>query len=87
MNVHDLSAGFALDALDEDERIAFEEHLPGCERCRDDVTRLTHALALLADEKVAPPPELRARVIEGASATHQGRRAWWRVRRAKPRSR
>ena len=39
-SIHDLSAAYALDALDDDERRAFEEHLAGCERCREEVAAL-----------------------------------------------
>jgi len=33
--IHELTAGYALDALDPDERRAYEAHLAGCERCRN----------------------------------------------------
>ena len=32
--IHDLSAAYALDALDGDELEAFEEHLARCAECR-----------------------------------------------------
>ena len=31
--LHELSAAYALDALEPDEREVFEEHLAGCESC------------------------------------------------------
>ena len=34
MDLHDLTAGYALDALDPDERARYEEHLASCETCR-----------------------------------------------------
>ena len=37
MDLHDLTAGYALDALDPDERARYEEHLASCERCRDEL--------------------------------------------------
>jgi anti-sigma factor RsiW len=32
---HGLTVAYALDALDADERRAYEEHLVDCERCRE----------------------------------------------------
>jgi anti-sigma-K factor RskA len=63
--IHELTAGYALDALGEDERRAFEEHLEECERCREDLAsfgEVTNALALAASGP-EPPPELRSRVL------------------------
>jgi len=75
--VHELTAAYALDALDEDERRAFEEHLPGCARCREEVADLSQTAALLAHGAPAavPPPALRDRILAearrdgGATAT------------------
>jgi anti-sigma-K factor RskA len=63
--VHDLVAAYALDALDDSERREFEEHLAGCERCRNELEGLRDAAAALAyvPEGPAPPPELRERVL------------------------
>ena len=68
--LHDLTAAYALDALDPDERQAFEEHLAGCERCREEVAELSAAAAALAHgaEPVAPPPLLRERILDAARA-------------------
>ena len=63
--IHELTAGYALDALDEDERRAYEEHLAGCERCRVELASLgdvTAALALAASGP-EPPAGLRDRVV------------------------
>jgi len=64
--VHDLIAAYALDALDESERREFEEHLAGCERCREELESLRDAAAALAyvPEGPAPPPALRERVLQ-----------------------
>jgi anti-sigma-K factor RskA len=66
--VHELTAAYALDALDDDERRAFEEHLPGCARCREEVADLSQTAALLAHGAPAatPPPVLRDRIIAEA---------------------
>lgn len=84
MDVHDLTAGYALHALDPDEREQFEEHLPRCERCRDELALLTESAAALAwaVESPAPPAALRTRILEAAGAGHdnvvplRSRRAW-----------
>ncbi len=68
--LHELTAAYALDALDPDERQAFEAHLAGCERCRDEVAELAAAAASLAyaAAPAAPPPLLRARILDAARA-------------------
>lgn len=68
--IHDLTAAYALDALEPEEREAFEEHLAGCESCREQVAELQSAAGELAwaVEPAAPPPELRARIIDAARA-------------------
>lgn len=60
----------ALDALDEAERRALLTHLSSCAACRDERERMRDAAALLAHEAraVAPPTELRARVLESVRA-------------------
>jgi len=67
---HDLTAAYALDALDPGEREAFEDHLDQCERCRDEVAELSSAAAALAFgvEPVSPPPALRDRILDAARA-------------------
>lgn len=67
---HELTAAYALDALDRDEREAYERHLATCERCRDELAALweaTEALAVAATGP-APAPELRDRVLAAARA-------------------
>jgi anti-sigma-K factor RskA len=66
--LHTLTAAYALDALDPDERGAYEEHLATCERCREELGRLsvvTAELAFAADP-VSPPPALRERILDAA---------------------
>jgi anti-sigma-K factor RskA len=69
-DIHELTAPYALDALDEHEVRAFEEHLRGCERCRDEVAMLRATAASLAHDApaVAPPLELRSRILATARA-------------------
>ena len=71
--IHELTAGYALDALDPAERDAFEAHLAGCERCRRELAsfwEVTGALAVAAGGP-APPPVLRGRVLEAVRAEPQ----------------
>ena len=63
-HLHDLVAAYALDSLDEDERLAFEEHLPSCEQCGAELLELREAaVALGGADPVAPPELLKARVM------------------------
>ena len=72
--IHELTAGYALDALEADERRAYEDHLPDCAQCQKDLVsfwEVTGALALAATGP-EPPPELRERIIAAARAESQG---------------
>jgi anti-sigma-K factor RskA len=66
--IHELSAAYALDALDADEHRVFEEHLARCARCREDVASFQETTAALAYdvEAPAPPPALRQRILQRA---------------------
>ena len=63
---NELTAAYALDALDDEDRQAFDEHLDTCERCRDDVLALAQAAAALAyaPEGPVPPEALRGRIVD-----------------------
>ena len=69
MDVHDLTAAYALDALDAEEREAYEHHLAQCERCRDELAQLGESATALAYavESPPPPPALRARILEATA--------------------
>jgi anti-sigma-K factor RskA len=69
-DVHALVGPFALDALDENERREFEEHLAFCERCRQDLAGLREAAASLAygAPRATPPPALKERILAQARA-------------------
>ncbi|GGK69564.1 anti-sigma factor [Ornithinimicrobium pekingense] len=64
-DLHDLAAPYALDALDDVERERFEEHLSACAACRAEVAELHEAAVALSEGiEVAPPADLRRRVLE-----------------------
>ena len=67
-DLHELVAGYALNALDADDRQAFENHLAGCERCRAELSALSEAVGPLAFavEGATPPPGLRGRILTAA---------------------
>jgi Anti-sigma-K factor rskA, C-terminal/Putative zinc-finger len=64
--VHDLAAGFALDALDDDEADEFGQHLAICPDCEDELAGLRVAAVALAfaGELAVPPTRLRERVLD-----------------------
>jgi anti-sigma-K factor RskA len=66
--VHDLTPAYALDALDERERAAYEEHLATCAECRAELASLQETSSSLAYAVPAPPPPpaLRERILEQA---------------------
>jgi len=68
--IHELTAGYALDALDPAERDEYERHLAGCDRCQEKLAsfwEVTSSLAVAADGP-APSAALRERILEGARA-------------------
>ena len=86
MDTHDLTAAYALHALDAEEREAYEQHLAQCARCREELAQLQESAAALAwaVEPAAPPTALRSRILAEATAGRENvvplplraRRAW-----------
>ncbi len=75
-HIHELTAGYALDALDPAEREAFEAHLEGCEPCQEELAsfwEVTGGLAVAADGP-APSPALRERILDAAQGGAAERR-------------
>ena len=68
--IHELSAAYALDALDPEEQEEFERHLAGCERCREDVAGFSGTTAALAFAvpPATPPSGLGDRIAVAARA-------------------
>lgn len=74
VDIHALAGAYALDALDDLERAAFDRHLRECGACavevaelRETASWLTHAVAL------PPPPRLRESVLAEVGRTAQER--------------
>jgi len=68
--IHELTPGYALDALEPEERAAYEAHLAGCASCQEELASFletTHALAVAASGP-APDPRLRGRILDAAHA-------------------
>ena len=84
MDVHDLTAAYALDALGQDERETYEAHLAQCARCREELAGLGETASALAFGVVSPtpPPRLRERILTTAAAERENvvplpmRRPW-----------
>jgi anti-sigma-K factor RskA len=70
MDLHDLTAAYALDALDPNEAEAYERHLGQCEECREQLAELNGTATALAFGTVAaaPPERLRASILDAAAA-------------------
>jgi anti-sigma-K factor RskA len=61
---HSPAGAYALDALDADERVAFERHLPVCPECRREVTGFAATAGRLAlAVSATPPPSLKESVL------------------------
>ena len=69
-SVHELTAAYALDALDEQDEREYEQHLRTCARCREELASLQEAAQSLAFgvPPAAPPPLLRERILHDARA-------------------
>jgi anti-sigma-K factor RskA len=70
MDLHDLTAAYALAALDSDEAEAYERHLSQCEECREQLAELNGTATALAFATVAPAPPARLResILDAAAA-------------------
>ena len=87
MDVHELTAAYALDALDPEERVTYEAHLAQCARCREELASLGETATALAFgvTSPAPPERLRSQVLAAAAAERENvlplptRRPWLAV--------
>ncbi|MCG2620851.1 anti-sigma factor [Arthrobacter sp. I2-34] len=71
--LHLLTGAYALNALDESERAAFERHALAAEDTREEVRGLSETAALLAygTPAAVPPPELKSKVMASIRNTRQ----------------
>jgi anti-sigma factor ChrR (cupin superfamily) len=71
-DVHELVSLYALGALDEDDKVRFEEHLDECTACEAELRSLTEVAASLGNSRTAaPPPQLRERLMTRARSSRQ----------------
>ena len=71
-DLHALVAAYALDALDDDERVAFEAHLGSCPTCPGELAEFTEVVGELADATSSPAPGgVRDRVLAQLGETEQ----------------
>jgi anti-sigma factor RsiW len=72
-DLHEFSALYALDALTGEDRARFEEHLEGCDRCRNELAGLRGAASALAFavQGPLPPTALRGRILDAARVEGQ----------------
>jgi anti-sigma-K factor RskA len=70
---NELTAAYALDALDADEVSAYEEHLAGCAICQDNLAAMSDTMVQLAfaAPPVDPPAHLRERILDAARAERE----------------
>jgi hypothetical protein len=66
-DLRDLLGAFALDAVDDTERVAIERHLPTCAECRVEVDQHLTVAAMMADADNTVPEGLWDRVLTGIS--------------------
>jgi anti-sigma-K factor RskA len=72
IEIHELGAAYALDALDPTERAAYEAHFANCSICRTDVDEHRRTAATLGELTSAPPPAgLKAQVLAQVATTRQ----------------
>lgn len=65
-DIHGLVGAYAVDAIDEQERSAFELHLAECPECQAEVASLREAAAQLSlMSQTAPPSSMRDAVLAG----------------------
>ncbi|WP_447644328.1 zf-HC2 domain-containing protein [Nocardioides zeae] len=87
-DIHALSGAYAVDALSDEERRGFEEHLEACPSCREEVDSLREAAALLpATTETAPSPAIRAAVLASIAQVRPLPRSWPTAPRTAPTSR
>ncbi|MEV5982108.1 anti-sigma factor [Streptomyces sp. NPDC052114] len=73
-DLHTLTGAYAVDALEDDERAAFEGHLSACASCTQEVRELTATAGRLALATTVPaPPRLKVQVMQEIAGVRQER--------------
>lgn len=71
-DIHALAGAYAVDAVDDLERAAFDRHLAECEACTTEIAEYRETATRLAEGTWAvPPPRMREQVLARAAATPQ----------------
>jgi anti-sigma-K factor RskA len=71
-DVHALVGLYVVDALDDDERGAFEEHLAGCAACSAEVVEFRSTTSRLSELMAEnPPPALRSAIMDRVGGVRQ----------------
>lgn len=74
IEIHALAGAYALDAVNDLERVQFSRHLADCDACGLEVAELRTTAARLADSTWAvAPPRLKENVLRETSHTRQAR--------------
>lgn len=63
MMVEELLGAYALDALDEDERLLVDRHLSDCASCRQEIADHREVAALLAGTPIPPPDRVWSAIL------------------------
>lgn len=67
-DIHGYVGAYVTNALDDEFRILFAEHLPDCDSCSREVQEFNETLALVSALPAArPPPSLRAAILDSIS--------------------
>jgi anti-sigma-K factor RskA len=71
-DIHTLTGAYAMDALSDTERVAFEQHMGECASCAAEVAELQDTAARLGTAvAVKPPAALKRQVLAAAGRTRQ----------------
>jgi anti-sigma-K factor RskA len=71
-DIHTLTGAYALNALPDDERELFEEHLDVCDACAQEVAELLATAAKLGSSLYEPPsPDMRQKVLAAIDQVRQ----------------
>ena len=74
-DIHDLTALYVVDALDELARQRYEAHLPECAECRDELEFLDRGFDEYLNDATEPaPPSIKAAVMSGVSESERPKR-------------